>query len=136
MTTTWVTMLIVPLSEGFASGPAGRRRGYPTSTPILPQVTAGPGATLDIFRPPLAARAGGANTTHRSDPVHDTADFADVPGPGNLRADYVLPSRGLDVRGGGVFWPKSGDPLSRLTGTFPFPSSDHRLVWLDLRLRR
>ena len=83
-----------------------------------------------------SALQGGANTAHRSDPGHDTADFADVPGPGNLRADYVLPSRGLDVRGGGVFWPVASDPLSRLTGTFPFPSSDHRLVWLDLRVRR
>ncbi|MFY1693234.1 endonuclease/exonuclease/phosphatase family protein [Plantactinospora sp. WMMB782] len=82
-----------------------------------------------------AAVQGGANTTHRSEPVHDTADFADVPGPGNLRADYVLPSRDLEVRGGGVFWPVAGDPLARLTGTFPFPSSDHRLVWLDLRVR-
>jgi 3-phytase len=80
-----------------------------------------------------AAVQGGANATHRGDPAHDTADFADVPGPGNLRADYVLPSRGIAVRGGGVFWPPSGDPLARLTGTFPFPSSDHRLVWLDLR---
>ncbi|GAA3772027.1 endonuclease/exonuclease/phosphatase family protein [Plantactinospora mayteni] len=86
--------------------------------------------------PEASAAQGGANTTHRSDPAHDTADFADVPGPGNVRADYVLPSRGLDVRGGGVFWPAAGDPLSRLTGTFPFPSSDHRLVWLDLRVRR
>ncbi|MFY1669693.1 endonuclease/exonuclease/phosphatase family protein [Plantactinospora sp. WMMB334] len=83
-----------------------------------------------------SALQGEANTTHRSAPRHDTADFADVPGPGNLRADYVLPSRGLGVAGGGVFWPPAGDPLSRLTGTFPFPSSDHRLVWLDLRVRR
>ncbi|MFD0745605.1 endonuclease/exonuclease/phosphatase family protein [Phytohabitans flavus] len=90
------------------------------------------------FRPKSAGAAeaaalqGGANATHRSDPSRDTADFADVPGPGNLRADYVLPSRGLGVHGGGVFWPVSTDPLSRLTGTFPFPSSDHRLVWLDV----
>jgi hypothetical protein len=79
---------------------------------------------------------GGANTTHRTNPAQDTADFADTPGPGNLRADYVLPSFGLDVRGGGVFWPVASDPLSRLTGTFPFPSSDHRLVWLDLHVGR
>jgi hypothetical protein len=79
---------------------------------------------------------GGANTGHRSNPAYDTADFADVPGPGNLRADYVLPSRHLRVLGGGVFWPLLSDPLSRLTGTFPFPSSDHRLVWLDVRVRR
>lgn len=82
-----------------------------------------------------SARQGGANATHRGDPAHDTADFADVPGPGNLRADYVLPSRWLHVDGGGVFWPVSSDPLSRLTGTFPFPSSDHRLVWLDVSFR-
>ncbi|MDG4825387.1 endonuclease/exonuclease/phosphatase family protein [Asanoa sp. WMMD1127] len=80
-----------------------------------------------------AAAQGGANATHRSDPRFDTADFADTT-PGNLRADYVLPSRiGLDVRGGGVFWPVQSDPLFRLTGVFPFPSSDHRLVWLDVR---
>jgi len=83
-----------------------------------------------------SALQGGANATHRGNPAHDTADFADVPGPGNLRADYVLPSRRLDVLGGGVFWPVLSDPLSRLTGTFPFPSSDHRLVWLDVRVPR
>jgi hypothetical protein len=82
-----------------------------------------------------SALQGGANISHRGDPAHDTADFADVPGPGNLRADYVLPSRRLRVQGGAVFWPVSSDPLSRLTGTFPFPSSDHRLVWLDVRAR-
>ena len=78
---------------------------------------------------------GGINGDHESDPARDTADFADAlpAGPGNLRADYVLPSKGLRVRGGGVFWPPSTDPLSRLTGVFPFPSSDHRLVWLDVR---
>ncbi len=82
-----------------------------------------------------AAVQGGANTVHRGDPRLDTADFADT-APGNLRADYVLPSRKLDVRDAGVFWPVAADPLSRLTGSFPFPSSDHRLVWVDLELRR
>jgi 3-phytase len=81
-----------------------------------------------------SALQGGANLGHEGNPAYDTADFADMPGPGNLRADYVLPSLGLDVQGGGVFWPVSSDPLSRLTGTFPFPSSDHRLVWLDVRV--
>ncbi len=83
-----------------------------------------------------SALQGGANATHRSDPRFDTADFADT-SPGNLRADYVLPSgKGFEVRGGGVFWPVQSDPLFRLTGVFPFPSSDHRLVWLDVRLGR
>lgn len=83
-----------------------------------------------------AAVQGGANASHRGDPSLDTADFADSPAPGNLRADYVLPSRGLRVRDAGVFWPVSTDPLARLTGTFPFPTSDHRLVWVDLAGRR
>ena len=63
------------------------------------------------------------------DPAYDTADFADT-APGNLRADYVLPSRArLQVMDAGVFWPVAADPLSALTGSFPFPSSDHRLHW-------
>jgi hypothetical protein len=32
-----------------------------------------------------------------------------------------------------VFWPPSSDPLFRLVGAFPFPTSDHRLVWVDVR---
>jgi hypothetical protein len=76
---------------------------------------------------------GGANLAHRSDPRYDTADFADS-APGNLRADYVLPSRNLDVVDGGVFWPLSTDPLFRLIGVFPFPTSDHKPVWIDVEV--
>jgi hypothetical protein len=76
---------------------------------------------------------GGANLTQRGNPAFDTADFADS-APGNLRADYVLPSRQLRVTDGAVFWPVLADPLSRLTGVFPFPSSDHRLIWIDVNL--
>jgi hypothetical protein len=79
-----------------------------------------------------AISQGGANTTHESDPRFDTADFADT-APGNLRADYVLPRKSLQIVDGAVFWPLQSDPLFRLTGVFPFPSSDHRLVWVDLR---
>jgi Endonuclease/Exonuclease/phosphatase family len=82
--------------------------------------------------PEQAALQGGANSTHRSDPAFDTADFADVPGPGNLRADYVLPSRSLRMLDARVFWPLRADPLFRLVGVFPFPTSDHRLVWVDV----
>jgi Endonuclease/Exonuclease/phosphatase family len=80
-----------------------------------------------------AALQGGANLTHVSDPKFDTADFADT-APGNLRADYVLPSKGIRIRGSGVFWPVQADPLFRLTGVFPFPTSDHRLVWVDVKV--
>ena len=82
--------------------------------------------------PEQAALQGGANLTHRGDPAFDTADFADVPGPGNLRADYVLPSSDLRMLAARVFWPLSTDPLFRLVGVFPFPTSDHRLVWVDV----
>lgn len=81
-----------------------------------------------------ASLQGGANVSHDGDPRYDTADFADS-APGNLRADYVLPSRKLRVIGSGVFWPTQADPLARLTGVFPFPGSDHRLVWVDVRVR-
>ncbi len=56
----------------------------------------------------------------------------------------MLPRRGLQVTGAGVFWPVRADPLSRLSGVYDpqwsavngFPTSDHRLVWLDLAKRR
>ena len=76
---------------------------------------------------------GGANDTHLSDPAYDTADFSDT-APGNLRADYVLPRKNLRILDAGVFWPLNTDPLFPLVGTFPFPSSDHRLVWVDVRV--
>jgi len=81
-----------------------------------------------------AAVQGGANANHQNPPQFDTADFSDR-APGNLRADYVLPRVGQGIRGGAVFWPVRSNPLFRLTGEFPFPSSDHRLVWLDIRVR-
>jgi hypothetical protein len=83
--------------------------------------------------PEASALQAGANLTHQGDPAFDTADFADTT-PGNLRVDYVLPSRDLRVRDAGIFWPVAADPLSRLTGVYPFPSSDHRLTWTDLKL--
>ena len=84
-----------------------------------------------------AKTQGGANDAHRSNPRWDTADFSDS-APGNLRADYVLPSRNLRIADSGVFWPLMEDPLFRLVGVFTpslpggFPSSDHRLVWVDV----
>jgi hypothetical protein len=86
------------------------------------------------------ALQGGANTSHESDPRFDTADFADT-APGNLRADYVLPRKSLQLVDAGVFWPLQSSPLFRLTGVFDpvnwgavggFPTSDHRSVWIDV----
>ena len=75
------------------------------------------------------------NDDHIGDPAQDTADFSEASfgGPGNLRADYVLPSKSLQIRDSGVFWPADDDPLEYLTGPgFPAVSSDHRLVWIDI----
>jgi hypothetical protein len=80
-----------------------------------------------------SALQGGANTTHRSDPRFDTADFADS-APGNLRADYVLPRKAIQILDGAVFWPLMSDPFFQPVGVFPFPSSDHRLVWIDIAI--
>jgi hypothetical protein len=82
--------------------------------------------------PEAAATQGGANASQKGDPRFDTADFNDRVA-GNLRVDYLLPSRGLEVCGGGVFWPAQGEPAGKLVwGDKPPPSSDHRLVWLDV----
>ncbi|WP_127128427.1 endonuclease/exonuclease/phosphatase family protein [Georgenia sp. SYP-B2076] len=75
-----------------------------------------------------------ANVGQAGDPALDTADLADDPGPGNLRLDYVLPSRNLRVLDAGVFWPMADQPGSELTGQRPFPTSAHRLVWADVRV--
>ena len=75
---------------------------------------------------------GGANAGQRGDPRYDTADFNDRVA-GNLRVDYLLPSKGLPVCAGGVFWPAQTEPTAALVwGDRPPPSSDHRLVWIDV----
>ncbi len=83
--------------------------------------------------PEQAELQGGINDTHISDPAFDTADFTDT-APGNLRADYVLPSRPLKLVDAAVFWPLQSDPRFTLVGVFPFPSSDHRLVWVEVKV--
>ncbi len=74
-----------------------------------------------------ARRQGGANDHQQGDPAHDTADFNDR-APGNLRVDYVLPSRTLAPIDGGIFWPRADQETSRL-----LEASDHRLVWIDVQ---
>ena len=75
-----------------------------------------------------AKTQGGKNSEHKGDHSHDTADFNDR-GVGNLRADYVLPSKNLNATAAGIFWPLSTDP-----GATVADCSDHRLVWIDLKL--
>lgn len=75
-------------------------------------------------------KSGQANARHRGDPSHDTGDFNDK-NPGNLRIDYVLPSRHHRIIDSGIYWPaahdsEKGNQLAR--------ASDHRLVWVDVEL--
>nr|WP_245759212.1 endonuclease/exonuclease/phosphatase family protein [Tranquillimonas alkanivorans] len=79
---------------------------------------------------------GGANADHQGPPRLDTVDWPDAPGPGNLRVDYVLPSRDLRVTGSGVFWPPLDDPLNALLLHEGVAASRHRLVWVDVTLPR
>jgi hypothetical protein len=89
--------------------------------------------------PQQATLQKGANDSQKGNPAFDTADFADTT-PGNLRADYVLPSNNLQITNSGVFWPLNTDRNFPLVGTFTpslpggFPSSDHRAVFADINL--
>ena len=73
-------------------------------------------------------RAKEYSLARKGDIATHTGDFG--PQAGTLRLDYVLPSRDLPVRGGGIFWPANGEPGSEL-----LDASDHHLVWLDVAPR-
>jgi hypothetical protein len=92
-----------------------------------PRVRATPVPESDGAVAASAAQPG--NESHRSPAAQDTADFSEP--PGNLRADYVLPSRSLPVADSAVFWPAPGQPHADLV-----TASDHRLVWVDVLLAR
>jgi len=74
-----------------------------------------------------SAEQANLNQSQQGDPAHDTSNFGGE-GFGNLRIDYVLPSHGLKVVDGGVFWPGPDEP-----GGDAVTATDHRLVWLDIR---
>ncbi|WP_094678099.1 phytase [Hydrocoleum sp. CS-953] len=94
------------------------------NTSVIPDSVGGVAATN---------RQGGESANHLGDPAFDTADFNDATGTsGNLRVDYVLPSENQEIVDAAVFWPTENDTLFPLVGDFPFPSSDHRLVWADV----
>jgi endonuclease/exonuclease/phosphatase family metal-dependent hydrolase len=76
-------------------------------------------------------RQFGQNSKHLGPADRDTGDFDDTvgTGPGNLRVDYVLPSRDLELGRSGVFW-----PLAFEAGAKSVAASDHRAVWVDVVL--
>lgn len=77
----------------------------------------------------LAAQLQGKkNKSHTSPPAHDTSDFNDF-AVGNLRVDYVLPSRTMTILDSGVYW-----PTANAGGEDLISASDHRLVWVDVEV--
>ncbi len=91
--------------------------------------------------PQQATLQGAVNNTQTGNPAFDTADFADSgTNPGNLRADYVLPSADLTINNSSVFWPLNTDPTFAPVGVFNgalpggFATSDHRLVFADVQV--
>ena len=77
---------------------------------------------------------GGANATHQSDPYFDTADFNGhraratcAPTTCCRRGTCAPRVQACSGRSRRIRCP-------RLTGVFPFPTSDHRLVWLDVQV--
>jgi hypothetical protein len=77
-----------------------------------------------------ALSQGGPNGAQKADAAHDTADWSEDKGPGNLRVDYVLPSADLHVEGAGIWWPDPATPEGEIAAT----ASRHRLVWVDITL--
>ena len=77
---------------------------------------------------PKPASLGGqaaANTGHRGPARLDTVDSLD-PRPGNLRVNYILPSRDFALHDGAVHWPAKELPDPQ--------SNSHRLIWQDVSL--
>jgi hypothetical protein len=116
-------MNAAPQDGDSTDNPAGKLLASPqVNTSITP---------VSIGAADAALRQGGSNLDHLGGADFDTADFTDE-SPGNLRVDYVLPSKNIDIVSAGVFWPAANDALFELVGDWPFPSSDHRLVWVDV----
>ena len=74
----------------------------------------------------FSKQQGRTNLRHSGNPDWDTGDFNDG-SVGNLRIDYCLPSKTLEISKCGVFWPVPGQPGAELV-----TASDHRLVWVDI----
>jgi len=108
---------------------AGRPGGYTSARPfvIAGDLNARPGDTTVAY-----GGVAAADQLLQSPGIQDPLAAA---GPtaiffGGIRIDYVLPSRGLEVLEGGVFWPApDADPEGAALAD---SASDHRLVWLDL----
>ena len=121
-----------PLDGGSVSGAIAQLLDHPR---VHRDAALGSLAPRSLGALEAATRQGGANLTQRGNPAFDTGDFSDGPrSVGNLRVDYVLPSKDLEVCASGVFWPRADDAEFALVNDDAEQSSDHRLVWIDIAL--
>lgn len=121
-----------PLDGGSVRGAIAQLLDHPR---VHREAASGALAPRSVGAVEAARRQGGANLNQQGDPAFDTGDFSDGPrSVGNLRIDYVLPSKDLVVCASGVFWPSADDPEFALVNDDVEQSSDHRLVWIDVAL--
>lgn len=138
---------VTPGAADYAYDDEGRRGGLAEGEPFVvagdlnadPMRGSGlPGAITRLLShprvtDPLPCSQGGRGPRGSALEASGPGPFTEDTWNGHLRVDYVLPSRELGVGPRGVFWPAADDPVFRLTeGGIPFPSSDHRLVWVDV----
>jgi endonuclease/exonuclease/phosphatase family metal-dependent hydrolase len=99
-----------------------------------PQISQFP-APRSLGATTAARDQGAANQYHQGDPAEDTADFSDHE-VGNLRADYVLPSKHCQPFANGVVWPdlSSINPNKREAVKLLMDASDHHMVWVDIKM--
>ncbi len=87
----------------------------------------------------MAKQQGQRNEQHTAPHNSDTADFFDGQ-VGNLRVDYVLPSKAIRVQNSQVFWlaPQdaaiNGQTITNELSKKINNASDHHLVWVDASL--
>ncbi len=74
----------------------------------------------------FAKLQGRKNSEQKGDPATDTSDFSDRT-VGNLRIDYCLPSKTLELKSQAVFWPEPDAPEADW-----IKATDHRMVYIDV----
>jgi hypothetical protein len=99
---------------------------YAFVAPVNTGVNSGFDLDRDGTNQSPSSSVSGSEGSNECPPEHDTADFSR---PGNLRVDYALPSVNLQIEDAGVFWPLVEGPWYPIVD-----QSDHRMVWVDVRV--
>jgi hypothetical protein len=121
---------------------AGRRGPLPADAAfvVLGDLNADPARAAEDYGTPAITRL--LNHPRIQDPAQRSAGALgkNPPGPPYFlerktcdfgRIDYALPSKNLEIVGGGVFWPGANEPGRELVAG-KRRSSDHRMVWVDV----